>query len=345
MRIAIVGATGNVGTALLRKLAAEGGHEFVGIARRAPNAGVEPYRGASAWHPVDIGSPDAVPALRNAFEGCDAVVHLAWVIQPNHRQDELHRINVEGSWQVFEAAAQAGVKHLVYASSVGAYSPGPKDERVDESWPTGGLHTSHYSRQKAAVERILDRFEADHPDIGVARLRPGLIFQSGQASEVGRYFLGRFIPQQVARARVPVLPMPARMVFQAVHAEDAAEAYLKVLTGRAKGAFNIAAEPILDPTTFPPVLGATKSMPFPAAALRALVWLTWTLRVQRTDPGWIDMALQVPLMDTGRARTELGWQPRRSSQEAITAVLGGMQEAAGVPASAALRPGDQAAAN
>ncbi|GAB3281454.1 NAD-dependent epimerase/dehydratase family protein [Sinomonas notoginsengisoli] len=345
MRIAIVGATGNVGTALLRKLAAEGGHELVGVARRAPDAGAEPYRSAVAWHPVDIGSPDAVAVLRGAFEGCDAVVHLAWVIQPNHRQDELHRINVEGSWQVFEAAAQAGVQQLVYASSVGAYSPGPKDERVDESWPTGGLHTSHYSRQKAAVERILDRFEADHPDMTVARLRPGLIFQSGQASEVGRYFLGRFIPQQVAGTRVPVLPMPPTMIFQAVHAEDAADAYAKALTARAQGPFNIAAEPVLDPETFPPVLGAKRSVPLPVSVLRSLVWLSWKLRVQRTDPGWIDMAVQVPVMDTGRARLELGWEPRRTSQEAVTAVLGGMQEASGVSASAALRPGDQAAEN
>ncbi|MDQ0258873.1 NAD-dependent epimerase/dehydratase family protein [Sinomonas atrocyanea] len=344
MRIAIVGATGNVGTALLRTLAAAGGHELVGVARRAPDPGAEPYRSAS-WHQVDIGSPDAVPALRTAFGGCDAVVHLAWIIQPNHHQDDLHRVNVEGSWQVFEAAAEAGVKHLVYASSVGAYSPGPKDERVDESWPTGGLHTSHYSRQKAAVERLLDRFEADHQDITVARLRPGLIFQSRQASEVGRYFLGRFIPQQIARSRVPVLPMPPTMVFQAVHAEDVADAYAKVLTARARGAFNVAAEPVLDPTTFPPVLGAKKSVPLPAAVLRALVWLSWKLRVQRTDPGWIDMAVQVPIMDTTRIRSALGWEPRRSSQEAVTAVLGGMQEASGVPASAALRPGDQAAEN
>lgn len=341
MRIAIVGATGNVGTALLRKLAAEGGHELVGVARRAPDPGGEPYQSA-VWHAVDIGSPNGVASLRSAFEGCDAVVHLAWVIQPNHRQNELHRVNVEGSWQVFEAAAEAGVKHLVYASSVGAYSPGPKDERVDESWPTGGLHTSHYSRQKAAVERLLDRFEADHPDIAVARLRPGLIFQSGQASEVGRYFLGRFIPQQVARVRVPVLPMPRSMVFQAVHAEDAADAYAKVLAARARGAFNIAAEPVLDPTTFPPVLGAKKSVPLPGAVLRALVLLSWNLRIQRTDPGWIDMALHVPIMDTRRARSELRWEPRRTSQEAVTAVLGGMQEASGVPASAPLRPGDQA---
>lgn len=342
MRIAIVGASGNVGTSLLRVLSAAGAHELIGVGRRAPDATAEPYRHAT-WHEVEVGSAEAPRKLRAAFEGCDAVVHLAWVIQPNHRESELHRINVEGSSQVFEAAAAASVPHLVYASSVGAYSAGPKDPRVDESWPTGGLHTSHYSRQKAAVERILDDIERAHPEIAVARLRPGLIFQSGQASEVGRYFLGRFIPQQIARVRVPVLPMPPQMVFQAVHSEDAAEAYALVLAAKARGAFNIAAEPVLDPTTLPPVVGAARSIPIPGAALRGLVWASWELRLQRSDPGWIDMALQVPVMDTTRARSELGWEPRRTSQEAVSAVIGGMQEGSGLPASSPLRPGDQGA--
>ncbi|GAB4100580.1 NAD-dependent epimerase/dehydratase family protein [Sinomonas halotolerans] len=341
MRIAIVGASGNVGTALLKRLSAAGGHELVGVSRRVPDTGAEPYRHA-AWHTVDIGAEEAPGKLRAAFEGCDAVVDLAWVIQPNHREAELERVNVAGNGQVFDAAAEAGVKHVVYASSVGAYSAGPKDRRVDESWPTGGLHTSHYSRQKAAVERILDRFEAEHPGIAVARVRPALIFQSGQASEVGRFFLGRFIPQQVARLRVPILPMPPRMAFQAVHAEDIAEAYALVLEKKATGAFNIAAEPTLDSTTLPPVVGAKRSLPIPFGALRSLVWATWELRLQRTDPGWIDMAVQVPIMDTARARNELGWKPRRTSQEAVSAVLGGMQEASGVSASRPLRPGDQA---
>lgn len=342
MRIAIVGASGNVGTALLRVLSAAGSHELVGVGRRAPDTTAEPYRNAE-WHAVEVGRGDVPAKLRKAFEGCDAVVHLAWVIQPNHRESVLHRVNVDGSSQVFEAAAAAGVGHLVYASSVGAYSAGPKDRRVDETWPTGGLHTSHYSRQKAAVERILDDFESRHPDVVVARLRPGLIFQSGQASEVGRYFLGPFIPQRVARLRVPVLPMPPRMVFQAVHSEDAAEAYALALAAKAQGAFNIAAEPVLDSTTLPPVVGAKRSVPIPGAALRGLVWASWELRLQRSDPGWIDMALQVPVMDTSRARSELGWEPRRTSQEAVSAVIGGMQEGSGVSASAPLRPGEQGA--
>jgi nucleoside-diphosphate-sugar epimerase len=78
---------------------------------------------------------------------------------------------VHGSARVFLAVAEAGVPALVYASSVGAYSPGPKDDRVDESWPTGGVAASPYSRQKSEVERRLDRFEAEHPGIRASASR------------------------------------------------------------------------------------------------------------------------------------------------------------------------------
>src|SRR5205807_1176654 len=81
------------------------------------------------------------------------------------------------SERVFAAVAAAGVRALVYSSSVGAYSPGPKDHAVDESWPTDGIATSFYARHKAAVERSLDRLERDQPALRVVRLRPGLVFK------------------------------------------------------------------------------------------------------------------------------------------------------------------------
>ena len=80
---------------------------------------------------------------------------------------------------------------LVYASSVGAYSPGPKDRRVDESWPTAGIESSFYSRHKAEVERLLDRFERETPSVRVVRLRPALIFKREAASGIRRLFAAR----------------------------------------------------------------------------------------------------------------------------------------------------------
>jgi len=103
---------------------------IVGLARRRPKW--QPAK--TEWAAADISSDD----LGAPFEGADAVVHLAWLIQPSRRTDLLWRTNVAGSRRVFDAAARAGATTIVYASSVGAYSPDPKDRRVDERWPVMG---------------------------------------------------------------------------------------------------------------------------------------------------------------------------------------------------------------
>ncbi|MCU1516666.1 MAG: epimerase [Pseudarthrobacter sp.] len=343
MRIAITGASGNAGTALLRNLqrqleAKPGTLELVGISRRIPDTSRAPYRGVE-WHTLDIGVDTDVPLLRAALSGVDAVVHLAWQIQPNRDLGQLHRTNVTGTAHVLEAARQAGVGHIVCASSVGAYSKAPKDRRTDESWPATGIAGSHYSRHKAEQELLLDRFEADNPGIRVARLRPGLIFQRTAGSEIGRYFLGPLIPRLLPRRlRIPILPAPDDLVFQAVHGDDVAEAYWRVLDRRETGAFNVAAEPVVTPQELARLLHARRILPIPMSLLHALAGLTWKLRIQPTDAGWIDMAAGAPVMDTGRARRLLDWEPRMSSIDAIAEVLDGMATGEGVAPSPVLKP-------
>jgi UDP-glucose 4-epimerase len=230
------------------------------------------------------------------------------------------------------------VEALVYASSVGAYSPGPKHARVDESWPTEGIDTSFYARDKADVERLLDRFEAEHPEVRAVRLRPGLIFKREAASEIRRLFAGPLLPSPLVRRElIPIVPQLERLRFQAVHADDVGEAYRLAAVRDVRGAFNIAAEPVLDPGELGRLLGA-RPVPVPAAVLRAGVWATWKLRLQPTPPGWVDMALAVPIMDVGRARTELGWEPRRDAGQALLELLDGLREGAGL-ATPPLDPG------
>jgi nucleoside-diphosphate-sugar epimerase len=106
----------------------------------------------------------------------------------------MERTNILGSRRVLEAIADAHVGSLIYASSVGAYGPGPKDRRVDESWPTDGIPTSAYSRHKVAVERMLDEFEAEAPEVRVVRMRPGLIFKREASSEIRRLSSVRYFP-------------------------------------------------------------------------------------------------------------------------------------------------------
>jgi nucleoside-diphosphate-sugar epimerase len=294
----------------------------VGVARRLPSTSFP----ATEWVAADIRSHDLV----SIFRGADAVVHLAWLIQPSRNEAELRSVNVDGSARVFRAAGEAGVRALVYASSVGAYSPGPKDRAVDESWPTDGVPTSFYSRHKAEVERLLDRFEAEFPTVRSVRLRPGLIFKREAASEIRRYFIGPFLPSPlVRRSLIPVVPDVERLRFQAVHSLDVGQAYrLAVVRDDARGAYNVAAEPVLDPDRLAQILGARK-LRVPPAVLRAAAAAAWRARLSPTPEGWVDMALGVPIMDATRIRAELGWEPRRGADDALRDLLNGLRERSG----------------
>ncbi|HEU4461394.1 MAG TPA: NAD-dependent epimerase/dehydratase family protein [Solirubrobacterales bacterium] len=324
MRVVVTGASGNVGTSVLEALAGEPEvKEIVGLARRVPQASFPKVE----WVGADITADDLAPI----FAGADAVVHLAWAIQPSRDERVTERINVEGSRRVFDAVARAGVATVVHASSVGAYGPGPKQRRVDESWPVDGIQTSFYSRHKAAVETLLDAFERRESEVRVVRLRPGLIFKSEAASEIRRLFAGPFLPGFLVQKRlIPVLPRVPRLRFQAVHSRDVGEAYRLALVRDVHGAFNIAAEPEIGVEQLCEFFGA-RSVPLPAGVLRGAASLSWKLRLQPSSPGWIDLALGVPTMDVSRAREQLGWAPTKTSLEALDDLLQGMRHAEGAP--------------
>ena len=317
MRIVVTGATGNVGSQLLPQLLSTPEiTSVVGLARRLP----EQRDPRVEWHQLDVAEDDLGPVLR----GADAVVHLAWLLMPAHDPDEMRRVNVQGSKRVFDTALTEGVPVIVHASSVGTYAPGPNSPRVDESHPHTGISTSVYSRHKATVEAMLDEIEQDHPERRIVRLRPGVVFQASAASELARYFLGPFVPQSlVRRGLLPVVPAVPGLAVQAVHAEDMARAYVLALTRPVTGAFNIAAEPVLDPPTLARLLGA-RTVPVPRGLVRGLVDATWRLHVQPTDPGWVDIGTLGPLMDTTRARRDLGWLPRRSAGDALVETVDAM---------------------
>ncbi len=342
MRVAIVGATGNAGTALGRALEAEPGVTSVlCLARRLPDRTAEPYR-AAEWATADIAAtePDdvVVDRLAETVRGADAVVHLAWLIQPNRQRELLRRSNVDGTRRVADAVARAGVPHLVVASSVGAYSPVDDDTPRREDWPTAGIATSHYSVDKAAQERVLDRFEREHPDVTVARLRTALMFQADAAQEIARYFLGPLVPTPLLRrGRLPLVLLPTGLRVQAVHADDAADAYRRVVVGRAGGAFNVAADDLLRGEDLARVLDHGRFVEVPPAVVRTAVALAYRSRAVPTDPGWVDMAMGVPVLDTTRIGTELGWRPRHTAAGAIEELLAGMGEGRGVR-SAPMRP-------
>lgn len=329
MRVVVVGATGNVGTAVLAAL-----HRrpeitsVVGIARRMPARSAEPYARAE-WASIDIAAAidpeDAVAQLGEAFRGADAVIHLAWLIQPNDRRGLLRRVNVEGTRHVARAVANAGVRTLVVASSVGAYAPSPGLEVRSESWPTTGIRTSHYSVDKVAQEAVLDEFESAAPQVSVTRLRPALIFQGDAGSEIHRYFLGRWVPVHLLGAgRPPMLPVPRGLRLQVVHAQDVADAYAAAAVLGRRGAFNLCADDVLSAEELAGIVDHGRLLELPVATVRAAVSAGHRAGLIAADAGWLDMGMNAPVMDSSRARAELDWQPRHSAADTVQELLEGM---------------------
>lgn len=336
LKVAIVGATGNAGTALLHALRGEERvGELIGIARRSPDVSAAPYD-AAQWDLIDIATPtpDAageeliVQRLAAAFAGADTVVHLAWLIQPNRDRDLIRRANVDGTRRVVEACLRAGVGHLVCASSVGAYTGVHDDLPRDESWPTEGIPTSHYAVDKAAQERVLD--DAEKRGLAVARVRPALVFDADAGAEITRFFVGALLPPAALRpGALPVLPLPAGVRMQVVHGADLADAYRRVIVRRATGAFNLATAPVLRAPELAEVLSHGRQVDIPARVLRPILHLGWRAHAVAADPGWLDMAMTAPIMDTSRAERELEWHPRHGAQEALSELLTAMADGRG----------------
>jgi UDP-glucose 4-epimerase len=322
MRVVVTGATGNIGTSLLETLADDSHVDHVrGVARRRPRWA--PAR--TSFAPADVRTDD----LAALFTGFDAVIHLAWAFQPTRQPLETWDVNVLGSIRVFDAVAEAGVPVLIYCSSVGAYSPGP-GRHVDESWPTHGRPTSAYGREKAYVERCLDRFVQEHPDVRVVRMRPCFVFKRESASEQRRIFAGRLFPRVLARpGRLPVLPVPPEIRMQAVHSADVAEAFRLALFSEATGAFNLAAPPVIDSGVLGEIAEA-RPVPVPARLAKVALGAAWRLRLVPSDDALFALLLQLPTLDAGRAERELGWQPRWTGDLAMREMLVGLADGAGM---------------
>jgi UDP-glucose 4-epimerase len=322
VRVVVTGATGNLGTSVVEALAADPSiDEVVGLARRRPDWSMPKVTFTEA----DIRSAD----LAEVFVSADAVVHLAWIFQPTHRPLTTWELNVLGGIRVFEAAAAAGVANLVYASSIGAYSPAP-GRRVDETWPTHGLPTAAYGREKAYLERYLDGFEPRHEATRVVRLRPCFAFKRQSASEQRRIFAGPLLPRGVVRpGRLPVLPVPDGVQFQAIHTSDVAEAFRLAVVSDVRGAFNVAAEPVIDRTVLGELL-ETRPVRVPPAAVKAALAAAWRMRLAPAGGALFDMLLGLPILNTDRARRELGWAPRHTGVEALREMLAGLAEGAGM---------------
>jgi UDP-glucose 4-epimerase len=327
VRIVVVGATGNIGVALVERLAADQRvGRVTGVARRTPQEPL-PFPGSErvTWVSADIRYDDLDPLV----EGADVVVDLAWMFQPTHRPEVTWSTNVMGTSRLLDAVRTTGVPALVVSSSVAAYSPRADTAPVDESWPTHGTSTAAYAREKAYVERMLDALEATHGGPRVVRIRPAFVFQARSASEQHRIFAGTLLPRTLVRPKmIPAVPVPDDLLLQAVHADDVADAFARAALSDVSGGFNVCADDVLGPEELARVVNARR-VRVPPGLLRGLVNVGWTARAIPADPKLFDAVMALPMMSNARAGSELGWRPSRSADDVLAEFLTGLREGKG----------------
>jgi nucleoside-diphosphate-sugar epimerase len=200
---------------------------------------------------------------------------------------------------------------------------------VDEDWPTHGWPDASYCREKAYLERVLDTYELRHPQIRVVRMRPGFLFKKTAASEQRRIFAGRYLPGALLRPDLlPFVPDLEGLRFQALHTDDAAQAYRLAVLNPVRGSFNLAAGPVIDARELADLLGA-RVVRVPRAMVRTALAAAWRAHAVPASPHLFDAVLRLPVLDCGRAHDLLSWQPTRTAREALESFLSGVRRGAG----------------
>jgi nucleoside-diphosphate-sugar epimerase len=214
-----------------------------------------------------------------------AVIHLAPMFADDDRAAAL-----AGIQHLCTLAHAAGVRHLVLLSSAFIYDTQRANGAVREDHARGAPAACAPAANLQAMEDWLDGFERDAPQLRVARLRPHWVLGPHSNALLTWVLRGRRTP------RLPA-PLPA---LQCLHEDDLIQAVLLALRSDARGAFNLAAKESADIKT----LHRLKRWWTIPAAPEPLV------RALGMDDGCAELLRRPLLLDTRRARGELGWRPQ-----------------------------------
>ena len=324
LTVAVTGPTGTFGAGLVPLLQDDDRvGRVIGIARR-PFDPAERGWTKMEYRQGDVRDPDT---LREAFRDADVVVHLAFLITGNASRRTTREINVEGTLNVFRAAAATGTRRFVYASSVAAYGwHRDNPERISEDWPVRPADRLFYAQEKAELEELLEAEAANAPDLDLYLLRPPVVLGPNAvgAKDIlpGPLApLGRRLMRRPRRLPVPVPLVVPDFPLQFIHEEDVGRALLLCVLGAGPpGAYNIAGDGVLTAADVAREFGALplRIPPAPAQyAARALARLPFL----PPSGEWVEAVSRPSIMDTTRAKKELGWRPQYTGLEALRATL------------------------
>ena len=302
VRYLITGGSGYIGSRLVERLAAGGEGERILICDvRPPRV----FRPGVEYRRVDVRDATAV---REAVAGerPDALVHLAFILNPMHDEALMYEIDVGGTHNVLEACSEAGVEQVLVTSSSTAYGAFPDNPvPLTEDHPVRGVPEFEYARDKAESDRLCQLWALRHPDRVMTIVRPCIVF----GPSVDNYLV-RLWTRQPFQADFG-LPDPG---IQFVHEDDVVEALSVLLSGRHSGAFNVAGEGVMSTEECASIVGLPRRR-VPLRAMRRLSAAMWRLHASEAPPGSLDFALYPWLVSNEKLKRETGWQPRYSSRE------------------------------
>ena len=336
LSVAVTGPTGTLGHALMAKLECdERIDRVIGIARR-PFDPVSQGWTKMRYHRGDVRDRDS---LDEAFAGIDVVVHLAFLITGTSGAATTRNVNIDGTLNAFEAAAEAGASRFVYTSSAAAYGFHTDNPvGITEDWPTRVDPRFFYAAEKAELEDLLQQEQQLHPELALYVLRPPIVV--GPHARGAKEFLPAAVPAVVERVlrtgtaaaagAFRRLPIPAPVLvppvpLQFVHEDDVGAALLQCVIGAGPpGAYNIAspetltAHDLIRELGFAPVgfpLGLAQRLARGVAAAPLPSFLPPVI-------GWAEALSHPVIIDTAKARRELGWMPTHSGLDAFRSMLG-----------------------
>jgi nucleoside-diphosphate-sugar epimerase/putative sterol carrier protein len=298
MRVAVTGGSGQLGSLVLRRLANERSiQRIVAIDQRPPIVASSKIE--------DVRADVRDPTLRSRLEGCDALVHLAFWVAKRGNRAEQDSVNVAGSENVFRSALAAGVRRILYASSIAQYGVVPTlPTPVTEETPRTRQPDFWYAAAKHDVEALLDELEDSHPDLKLTRFRPAILLGRRMEHLLGKLLRKGLLPD------VENLPV--------VWDEDVVDAFILALRSGASGAFNLVADEPLPTRELARSCGlSTVKAPMLRAARVAERLLT-TLRLLRpADPGWSHPVETRLVYSSEKAKRELGWKPKCPTSRSV----------------------------
>jgi UDP-glucose 4-epimerase len=316
LRLVITGSSGYLAQQVMARLGADSECEFIlGLDIRRQ---VFDLPCTAEFLHFDLTAPWELLAEFWTKRRINAGLHLAWQFDPIHDVRHHREVDVQGSLNFFRAAAAAGLERVVYAGSTTAYvnqqNPWEPPWIAENTRPTGTPHYL-YSSHKAEIDRVVQDFMEQHPDVRVTLLRGAIVLGPHTKNIVSKMmdWPWRSFPWmfQVRGADPPL---------QFLSEEDTSEILLRALKSDAGGIFNCAGPNVL---RYSEVVRASgkRSWALPAPILYPLTNLLWKLRLSPFPAGILDLIRYPWVGDITRLKTTFGYTPQHTSQQALESFL------------------------